>query len=339
MIKASAPGRAGIIGNPTDGYGGSVISCAIAEQAYVTIEKCDKLVFEIGNEKFVTDGKVEFNTKNERFLIPEAILNYLNIWEIKMHLKAWSDIPFQAGLAGSTAMLVASLNAILKFLNTSTGCEDKYHMAEMARTIELNYMKIQCGYQDQYMTTFGGLNYIDFRDKEQYRQLKHEIYATVEPLHLCVKELPFVLVHTGVRRVSGSILKPIRDRWMDGDMKVILAYEKIAHICRQGKKALLNKDWIKLGALMNQNHRIQQELGASGKENDRLIEIALKNGALGAKLAGAGGGGTIIALHPKPDKMIKELKLAGANRILFLDPGKKAEVTDTEDRGGDKNGT
>ncbi len=116
---------------------------------------------------------------------------------------------------------------------------------------------------------------------------------------------------------------------MDGDVKVISAYEKIAHICRQGKKTLLNKDWAKLGNLMNQNHRIQQELGASGEENDRLIEVALKNGALGAKLAGAGGGGTIIALHPKPDKMIKKLKHAGADRILFLDPSKKAEVVDT----------
>jgi len=81
---------------------------------------------------------------------------------------------------------------------------------------------------------------------------------------------------------------------------------------------------------MNQNHGIQQDLGASGKENDRLIEIALKNGALGAKLAGAGGGGTIIALHPKPDKMIKELERAGADRILFLDPSKKAKIVDTK---------
>ena len=56
----------------------------------------------------------------------------------------------------------------------------------------------------------------------------------------------------------------------------------------------------------------------------------MKSGALGAKLAGAGGGGTIIALHPKPDKMIKELERAGANRILFLDSGKKAEIVDTK---------
>ena len=71
---------------------------------------------------------------------------------------------------------------------------------------------------------------------------------------------------------------------------------------------------------MNENHAIQRDLGGSGEENERLINAALDNGALGAKLAGAGDGGTIIALHPEPEQLGDKLSLAGASRILHLQP-------------------
>ena len=71
---------------------------------------------------------------------------------------------------------------------------------------------------------------------------------------------------------------------------------------------------------MNENHAIQRNLGGSGAANERLIQAALDNGALGAKLAGAGDGGTIIALHPEPEHLGNLLSQAGAARILRLRP-------------------
>jgi galactokinase/mevalonate kinase-like predicted kinase len=123
-----------------------------------------------------------------------------------------------------------------------------------------------------------------------------------------------------VQRISGNVLKPIRERWIEGDQAVIQGYREIAELARTGKKTLLRGDWEALGGLMNRNHEIQQELGASGKVNDHYIDLARKNGALGAKLAGAGGGGTIIALHHQPDKLIKAFRKEGNPTILTLDP-------------------
>ena len=87
-----------------------------------------------------------------------------------------------------------------------------------------------------------------------------------------------------------------------------------------GKRAFLDKEWDVLGELMVENHDIQRDLGGSGPENERLIQAALDGGALGAKLAGAGGGGTIIALTRDPEPVIAKLKEADASRILYPEP-------------------
>jgi mevalonate kinase len=86
-----------------------------------------------------------------------------------------------------------------------------------------------------------------------------------------------------------------------------------------GKKALLAADWSLLGRLMNENHAIQRDLGGSGESNEKLIAAALQAGALGAKLAGAGHGGTIIALWPWLDAKPLEdaLHEAGASALYY----------------------
>ena len=170
------------------------------------------------------------------------------------------------------------------------------------------------------MTVFGGINFMDFREKENYRVFKEEIFASIEPLTPYIDELPFVLIHTGVKRVSGTILRPIRQRWLEGDKLVIDGYKRIADLARRSKRAIIEKDWETLAELMNENHEIQKALGASGEHNDRLIEIAMRNGALAAKLSGAGGGGTIIVLSKSPGKIIDACKKAGASHILYPKP-------------------
>jgi galactokinase/mevalonate kinase-like predicted kinase len=215
-------------------------------------------------------------------------------------------------------MVVAALAALVEFRGQHP---NRYHFAELARSIELNHLKIVCGYQDQYMATFGGLNYMDFRNKEFYREVFSEPFAAVESLlpH-CETLPPVVLAHTGVGHNSGAVHKPIRERWLDGEREVVDAYVRIARLAREGKKAILAADWARLAALMSENHEIQRALGGSGPENEKLIDAALDAGALAAKLAGAGSGGTIVALHPRPDELVAPLLAAGAERILHVAP-------------------
>lgn len=318
MIVYSAPGRAGIVGNPSDMYGGSVVSCSTTERAYVSVQPSDRLLLESDQGIVVIEKRQDLALKNDHADILRAVIAHQRYHDLRCHVRCWSELPFQAGLSGSTALLVAALAAISEFRDQRY---NPYHFAELARAIELNYMGVVCGYQDQYMATFGGLNYMDFRDKEFYREVFSEPYATVEPLsERGVEVPPVILAHTGVQHLSGAVHKPLRERWLEGERQIVEAYVTIARLARAGKKAILLKDWPTLGALMNENHAIQRDLGGSGASNERLIAAALRHGAMGAKLAGAGNGGTIIALHPEPESLAEPLIAAGATRIMYPRP-------------------
>ena len=294
-----------------------MLSCSIAERAYVQIEEAGCLAFETQGQTFTVQDHGDLQLRDDLFDIGRAILSYLRLPDLRCHICYRSNIPVRAGVGGSTALTVAMLYGLLEFQGIEA---HKYRLAEMARYIELNFLRVVCGYQDAYMCTFGGLNYMDFHGKQFYREAEAELYATIEPIQGYVPELPFVLAHTGVQHSSGAVHKPIRERWLEGEREVRDAYVSIARLARDGKKALLQEDWSRLGRLMNQNHAIQRDLGGSGESNERLIRVALDYGALGAKLAGAGDGGTIIALHQDPEEMIEGLMEAGAERTFPLHP-------------------
>lgn len=334
-IYCSAPGRCGIVGNPTDMYGGTVISCSIDYRAHVKIEDCSRLEIECDGQEIALEDMDDLRLNGDHFDVARAVLDYFRDDCPRCRISYWSDIPFKAGVSGSTALTVAILYGLLKY----KGIEyNRYRLAEVARYIELNHLRIVCGYQDAYMCTFGGLNYMDFRGKQFYREAAEELYATIEPLNGFIGDLPFVLAHTGVSHSSDAVHKPLRERWLEGDREVREGYVEIERLAREGKKALLAQEWERLGWLMNQNHGIQRDLGGSGEANERLIQIALNHGALGAKLAGAGQGGTIIALNPDPEKMIQALREAGSERIFYprvkdgvrTDPPPEDEVLDED---------
>jgi len=114
--------------------------------------------------------------------------------------------------------------------------------------------------------------------------------------------------------------KPLRERWLEGDQAVVQGYERITEMARMGKKALIEGDWPVLGRLMDENHTIQRDLGGSGESNEILIAAARAAGALGAKLAGAGDGGTIIALWPWKDSTPLEEALCRAGACAIYRP-------------------
>jgi galactokinase/mevalonate kinase-like predicted kinase len=324
----SAPGRAGIIGNPSDMYGGIVISCSTQERAYASIESAESLILATnGKEKIIkTEADLVFN--NDEFDLAKAIILSQNLIQLKCKLEYWTEIPMRAGLAGSTALMTSIYSAISAFLGKT---EDKYLIAEKVRQIEYETLKIMCGYQDAYMTVFGGLNYMSFAGKEYFRGIGNEPLAQIEPLNVKLADvnLPFILAHTGVQRISGSVHKPIRDRWLEKEQLVVDGNQRIAELARIAKPLFQSQDWVSLGKLMNENHQIQKELGGSGEQNERLIQLALDNGAYGAKLAGAGKGGTIIVLHPNPADLIPVFNKAGVSKILFpaICPGVQSEST------------
>ncbi len=315
-VTASASGRAGVLGNPTDGYGGSVISCSVPQRATVTLVSSEVLraTVEVRPPSADPEASASCRQRSAEFHRPadlqlqgdeldvvRAVARFLSPGRLRAEVHISTEVPVQCGLAGSTAILSSLLAGARRLLGDDPQADHpqyRYLLAEMVRTVELNFLEVQCGYQDQYMTVFGGLNYMDFRGKELYRTTDRELFASVEPLGHLLEKLPFVVVSTGLSRVSGHILKPVRDRWLEGDPVVRRGYRQVAELARLGKRSLLAQDWRTFARLMDENHSVQQQAGASGELIDEAVDLARKAGAWGAKLAGAGGGGSIIFLHP-----------------------------------------
>jgi len=318
-VEASAPGRAGIIGNPSDMYGGSVISCTIPHRARCRIVPAGELCLQSGSLTARPRSRADLALRGDNLDIQRAVLGWLGLdpQRFAFHIRTSTTIPSEAGLAGSTAMLAAVLAAVARILDLHL---DGYEMAETARRIEAEQMGVACGFQDQHMAVFGGFNYMDFRGKESLKQHPDEPYATVERLPAPRGGLPFLLAHTGIKRSSGAVHRTIRERWEAGDRDVVEGQSRIAQLARIGKKAILDEDWKTLGRLMDENHEIQSALGGSGEVCDELIRTARQAGALGAKLAGAGHGGTIIALTLDPGPVASALIAAGAQRTLTPRP-------------------
>ena len=318
MIIATAPGRCGLVGNPTDMYGGSVISCSTRERARCTLTPADQIIITVADQEQTIHSVNDLTLKDDYLNVARAVLSALEVEPGRtrpFHLIASTDIPMQAGLAGSTAILATMVGCVLAHLEIGLNA---YQTAELVRKIEYDVLGIVCGFQDHYMATFGGLNFMDFRGKNSAEtQDDMTPFAVVEPLQTYVgDELPLLLAHTGVKHHSGSVHKSPRERWLAGEASVVDGYLEVGKLARLGKRALLSCDWDALADMMNRNHAIVRDLGGSGVSNETLIAAALAGGAAGAKLAGAGGGGTILVLTHDTARTEKALLDAGADKIL-----------------------
>jgi galactokinase/mevalonate kinase-like predicted kinase len=296
-IVCSAPARANLIGNPSDQYGGSTLGVSVPLRAWAALDAAQP-------------GRIEGAPELAR-----ATLAHLGIEEPPFGIELASEIPRQSGIAGSTALVVALVRAVLAWQGQTPSL---HALAELARAVEAESLGVTCGWVDQYLCSFGGLRHVDLRGKRAGGA--SEPFATVEDLSDAARELPFVLAFTGIAHSSDAVHRPIRARWLAGEPEVIAAYARVAELGVLGKSALQRGDWPALGRLMNENHAIQRGLGGSGPANEALIEAALAAGALGAKLAGAGGGGTIVALWTGADAKPLEAALSRAGAALLLRP-------------------
>jgi galactokinase/mevalonate kinase-like predicted kinase len=296
-------------------YGGSVISISTRERARCALTPAERLRVTSSGETADLDELRDLSLRGDKLDIARAALQWFSIRpeEARFSLEITTEIPMQAGMAGSTALIVAVVGALDRFHGWKL---HPWAIAETARKVENRVMGVVCGLQDQHMAVFGGLNYMDFAGKERLEQRDDEPLATIEPLAGHAPAPPLLAAHTGVKHHSGTVHKSPRERWLAGEPLVVESYRRIASLARLGKRALLDGDWPRLGALMNENHEIVAELGGSGPANDRLIQAARAAGAYGAKLAGAGGGGTILVLTDALDRVGRALLDAGADSLM-----------------------
>ena len=118
------------------------------------------------------------------------------------------------------------------------------------------------------------------------------------------KKIPLVIGNTGVTASTTEVVDDVKKLKEESPQKFEKLFKDYGNLANEAKKALLSGDIEKVGALMNQNHKLLQQITVSGELNDKIVDIALKNGALGAKMTGTGRGGLVIAITENED--IKE---------------------------------
>lgn len=297
MRVASAPGRCGILGNPSDIYGGAVLSCSLPLRATCRLIPAEQE--EPPEDPLLWRAARRFSPPTEPMRVE---------WE--------TTIPRSSGLSGSTALLAATMLALAGEL------DDPLEFAFRVRRAEWEGAGITCGWQDATMIACGGLNLLDFSGFTP--DAPGSAAGVVRPIEA---ELPFLLVTTGVERLSGSVHGPMLARWRAGESAVVEGMREIAGLAPLGAQTLVAGDYGTLAALMARNHAIVRGLGGSGAPIERLIKRCLHHGALAAKLAGAGLGGTVVALTDDAERLRRGLAEDGYTRFARpeIAPGARLE--------------
>ena len=325
--KLSVPARANLLGNPTDGNEGdfATISAAINMRARARIQPSADIIFEQSTpqariEKYSrSNSRLPYTGGND---LLKGAFNRLLAYSPELqqaikthgfHISVETDVPRQSGLGGSSLFVLLMLAGLRELYALDRRQHNDYVLAEITQRVESLELGITCGYADRYVPLFGGLAYIDYRGKLEQQDLDEEPYATYERLDAWSNSLSLVAATTGVQHESGDVHGKMRPRYLEeyqqwqktgGEPQPLVSLmQQTGQTAWKGKIALLKNDIRTFGALMNRNHTLVDEMmhlcgfpDGAGWVNNLLIRTAMKNGALGAKLTGAGDGGSVFAL-------------------------------------------
>jgi mevalonate kinase len=304
-VQTITPGRICLLGDKADLLGYPVIASAISLKLKIVLEKNNDEVIrffssDLNKEEIFTNYPIVI--KGEfKYLI--AVYNRLKKFITSgFNVKISSNIPIGSGLSSSAAITVGFIKALNKIYNINLS-DSK--IAELAYQAEHTDCKISCGRMDQYSIAYGGVTYID------------TLTPSVERLN--INSLPIIIANSNEPRSAKSVLNETMDLINKKHEKTINCFKTVYQGVVNGKSALINKDFKKLGELMNIQQVVENEFNnylstpsATSKLN-LLCKTAINNGALGAKQMGAGGGGCMIALAIKNrEEIIKALEKKGA---------------------------
>jgi D-glycero-alpha-D-manno-heptose-7-phosphate kinase len=298
LIRAKAPLRISFAGGGTDvapfpeREGGLVLNATINRYAYGTLcprsdEKITIHSHDYGSslelaprEVPIFDGKLD--------LAKAAIRRFAGHDAGGFDLVLYSNAPPGSGLGASSAMMVALIGVLKEFASVPL---TDYELAEMAHTIEREELGIRGGRQDEYAAVFGGFNYIELRGD----------HVIVNPLRVAndtVLELEhnLLLCYTGNTRQGDHIIEDQTRRFVEGDADAVAGLNAQKELARQLKDALLQGRLGDFGELLDSAWQTKKLLSPriSNDHIDELYAQAREAGAIGGKVAGAGGGGYLL---------------------------------------------
>jgi D-glycero-alpha-D-manno-heptose-7-phosphate kinase len=324
IYRSKAPLRISFGGGGTDvspyfeQYGGVVLSTTINKYAYATISERRDGDIAVTSLDYDVTAKYRSNDRlpyNGELDLVKAVLKYMRKGSHKSGLDLFlhSDAPPGSGLGSSSTMVVALIGAFRAARNLPL---TNYDIAELAYKIERQDLGIKGGMQDQYAATFGGFNLIEFNENS----------VVVNPLrisHDVLNELEYslLLCYTGRTRLSANILNRQISSVVDHKGEVMDALHRSKSIAIELKNALLQGRLCDFGALLHEAWLEKKKLDTSisSSQIDELYAVARKNGAIGGKILGAGGGGYLLIFcdFRKKHTLAQKLEAAGGQIVQF----------------------
>jgi len=321
MIISRTPLRISFVGGGSDiasfyrNIPGAVVSTAINKYIYIAVNK------QFDGRIIINYSKTEIVTKVsdiENNLVREA----LKLIGVKggIHITSIADVPTEGtGMGSSSSYIVGLLNALYAYQGKHVNAEK---LARQACQIEIDILKKPIGKQDQYIAAYGGLEYIKFNSNDS-------VY--VNPI-ICKEETKrnledrLLLFYTGITRSADPILaKQTSNMASQKDKRAIMS--KMVLLAGKMQDALNKNNLDAFGEMLHENWILKKQMaeGVSNPKIDKWHETALKNGAIGGKLLGAGGGGFLLFYAPeeKHKKIISALSDLSCQEFSFEPQGSK----------------
>ncbi|RPI28917.1 MAG: GHMP kinase [Acidobacteria bacterium] len=303
IVKASAFARAGLLGNPSDGYFGKTISVSVKNyRAEVVVYEWPEVEIVLSSQDRCHFDRVEDLVEDVKLnglygglrLIKAAIkrfVEYCQSQRLELGNRTFSmrydtDIPRQLGLAGSSAIITAVFRALIEFYSVSIR---KEILPSLILNVEKQEIGIDAGLQDRVCQVYEGLVHMDFdrqfMEKNGFGRYENLDPALLPPLYIACR--------TDLSEISGIFHSDLRARWERGERAVVEAMQELAGLVTEGRECLLQRDHRRLGQLMNRNFDIRASICKLDPRNVQMIELAR---CLGLPATYAGSGGSIVGI-------------------------------------------
>ncbi len=316
MIETYAYARAGILGNPSDGYYGKTLALLVrnfrarvllypSARLEIKPSKADMPVFESFDELYsLTRWRGYYGGIRILQALIVRLLDYCKEEGIQLDdrnftMEYESTIPVRLGLGGSSAIITAGLRALCQYFHIDIPLPVQAKLALETETLEIG---VPAGPQDRVIQVYEGLVYMDFR-KELMETRGYGEYESLDPALLPNVYLAY---RTSLSEGTEVFHSNVRDRWRRGDPEVIHAMETWASYAAEGRQALLARDHATLDRLIDANFDLRAKLYRISQGNLEMITAAR---SAGASANFAGSGGAIVGTY-KDEAIFKELERA-----------------------------
>ncbi|MBN2334092.1 mevalonate kinase [Candidatus Bathyarchaeota archaeon] len=329
QVEASAPGKLILFGEHSVVYRGPAVVMAIDRRAKVyAAKRGDRKIFidadNLGFSGYFEDD-VYYSVRGKAWrgrnllalnVATKKTMERLGV-ESGVNLKVRSMIPIAVGLGSSAAICVATVAAVERLFEGGLTPEEISGLAFEGETI----IHGKPSGVDNTVSSFGGaLSY-----ERDVGIKRHGIHDAT----------PFIIGNTRKKRSTRQMVENVAALKARNPKLMDTVIDTMGEISREGLEALLANDLRRMGDLMNLNHGLLSAIGVSTMKLESLIHTARRNGALGAKLTGAGGGGCMIAVAEEGDlasveRAIRRRK-SDSYRVSLTDQGVESRWIDEED--------